>query len=128
MADEVSENDPLVLIVEDDDSVATMLERYLQASGYRAARATTAQGAIDLVERLDPAVVVTDIFLDNGTGYDVIAAVRASRPNLPVIAVSGGRAGHDVLAQAARLGAAATIEKPFSSAFLVDTIDRCLEA
>ena len=53
---------------------------------------------------------------------------RAQDPDLPIIAISGGRAGFDVLAQAAKLGANATIEKPFSAAYLVDTIDRCLEA
>jgi len=123
-----AESNPLVLIVEDDDTIATALERYLQASGYRTSRASSARGAVAQLASLEPDVVLTDIFLGDGDGYEVISAVRASRPELPVIAISGGRAGHDVLAQAARLGAAATIEKPFSYAYLVDTIDRCLEA
>jgi DNA-binding NtrC family response regulator len=119
--------DPLVLIVEDDDAIAHALVRYLDAAGYRTARVSTASEAIHGLERLAPDVVITDIFLADGNGYEVISAARASRPELPVIAVSGGRAGHDVLAQAAKLGADATIEKPFSYAYLVDTIDRCLD-
>jgi DNA-binding NtrC family response regulator len=76
-----------------------------------------------------PDIIVTDIFLASGEdGFALIEQVRAQDLDLPIIAVSGGRAGFDVLAQAAKLGANATVEKPFSAAYLVDTIDRCLEA
>ena len=76
-----------------------------------------------------PAIIVTDIFFESGDdGFSLIERVRARDPDLPIIAISGGRAGFDVLAQAAKIGANATIEKPFSAAYLVDTIDRCLEA
>jgi DNA-binding response OmpR family regulator len=118
---------PLVLLVEDDEAIAAALHRYLEAAGYKSVRAATAQAAIGLLSTAAPDIVVTDIFLQDGDGYQVIAAVRERSADLPIIAVSGGRAEHDVLAQAARLGADSTIEKPFSYAYLVDTIDRCLE-
>ena len=123
----MTEMSPLVLIVEDEDTIAFALERYLATSGYATVRATTADAAIALLSSRAPAVVVTDIFLDDGDGFAVISAARASRPELPIVAISGGRSGHDVLAQAARLGADATVETPFSFAYLVDTIERCLE-
>jgi DNA-binding NtrC family response regulator len=116
-----------VLLVEDDASVATMMTRYLEATGFRAVVAASIEAAHALIRAERPDVVVTDIFLADGDGFSLIEALRAADPDLPIIAISGGRADFDVLAQAAKLGANFTIEKPFSPAYLVDTIDRCLE-
>jgi len=117
-----------VLLVEDEPSVATMMTRYLEATGFRAVIATSIEAAQTLFRTDPPDVVVTDIFLSDGEGFSLIEALRAADPDLPIIAISGGKADFDVLAQAAKLGANFTIEKPFSPAYLVDTIDRCLEA
>lgn len=116
-----------ILLVEDDASVATMMSRYLEATGFRAVVASSIEAAHAMIGTERPDVVVTDIFLQDGDGLSLIEALRAADPDLPIIAISGGRAEFDVLAQAAKLGANATIEKPFSPAYLVDTIDRCLE-
>ena len=117
-----------VLLVEDDPSIATMMSRYLEATGFRAVVAASIEAAHEMVRTEQPDVVVTDIFLVDGEGFSLIEALRSADPDLPIIAISGGRADFDVLAQAAKVGANATIEKPFSPAYLVDTIDRCLEA
>lgn len=116
-----------VLLVEDDPSIATMMSRYLEATGFRAMVAASIAAAQEMMRSEQPDVVVTDIFLADGDGLSLIESLRAADPDLPIIAISGGRAEFDVLAQAAKVGANATIEKPFSPAYLVDTIDRCLE-
>jgi two-component system C4-dicarboxylate transport response regulator DctD len=120
---------PRVLFVEDDAAIMSVMVRYLSASGYEVERADTIDGALRSFTESPPDIIVTDIFLagGGGDGFALIERVRAQDPDLPIIAISGGRAGFDVLAQAAKLGADATIEKPFSAAYLVDTIDRCLE-
>ncbi len=88
---------------------------------------TSVDARCALLGRRKPDIIVTDIFIGDDDGFALIEAIRAQDPELPIIAISGGRAGFDVLAQAAKIGANATIEKPFSGAYLVDTIDRCLE-
>jgi DNA-binding NtrC family response regulator len=118
---------PSVLLVEDDAGIRTSLLRYLDAAGYGTTAAESAAAALTLLESLTPDIIVTDILMSGGDGFALITAIRDRDPDLPVIAISGGRAEYDVLAQAAKLGANATIEKPFSYAYLVDTIDRCLE-
>jgi DNA-binding NtrC family response regulator len=120
---------PRVLFVEDDASIMNVMTRYLGASGYAVESAESVAAALQSFAAARPDIIVTDIFFAaGGDGFALIEQVRARDPNLPIIAISGGRAGFDVLAQAAKLGADATIEKPFSAAYLVDTIDRCLEA
>jgi DNA-binding NtrC family response regulator len=118
---------PRVLFVEDEAAITNVMIRYLTASGYAAEAVESVDAALRAFAENKPDIIVTDIFLSGENGFALIEAVRTHDPELPIIAMSGGRAGFDVLAQAAKLGANATIEKPFSAAYLVDTIDRCLE-
>jgi DNA-binding NtrC family response regulator len=116
-----------ILFVDDDVAISAAMTRYLQASGFETRMAPNAAAALEMLQDALPDVIVTDIYMGGSDGFELIEAVRAERPNLPIIAISGGRADFDALAQAAKLGANATIEKPFSAAYLVDTIDRCLD-
>jgi DNA-binding NtrC family response regulator len=118
---------PRVLFVEDEAAITNVMTRYLTASGYETEAVESVAAALRAFAEKKPDIIVTDIFMSGSDGFALIEAVRAQDPELPIIAMSGGRAGFDVLAQAAKLGANATIEKPFSAAYLVDTIDRCLE-
>jgi DNA-binding NtrC family response regulator len=120
---------PRVLFVEDEATVVSVMIRYLTAAGYEVQAVETIDAALRAYAESRPDIIVTDIFLaEGGDGFALIEEIRARDPELPIIAISGGRAEFDVLAQAAKIGANATIEKPFSAAYLVDTIDRCLEA
>jgi CheY-like chemotaxis protein len=67
------------------------------------------------VTRRPPDLIVTDIVMPNMEGLEVILALRKSHPAIPIIAVSGGGAlkDQDYLDFAAKLGAAATLTKPF---------------
>jgi two-component system nitrogen regulation response regulator NtrX len=121
------DRDPRILFVEDEAAITDVMVRYLEASGYETEAVASVAAALRAFAARKPDLIVTDIFLGGSDGFALIEAIRADDPDLPIIAVSGGRAGFDVLAQAAKLGANATIEKPFSAAYLVDTIDRCLE-
>lgn len=122
-----TERNPRVLFVEDEAAISNVMVRYLESSGYAAEAVASVDAALKSFTARKPDVIVTDIFLGGSDGFALIEAIRAGDAELPIIAISGGRAGFNILAQAAKLGANATIEKPFSAAFLVDTIDRCLE-
>ena len=122
------DRNPRVLFVEDDAAIMSVMVRYLEGSGYEIEPVENVEAALRVFSENKPDIIVTDIFFSSGEdGFALIEAVRAHDLELPIIAISGGRAGFDVLAQAAKLGANATIEKPFSAAYLVDTIDRTLE-
>jgi PAS domain S-box-containing protein len=80
-----------VLLVEDDDQVATVLRQTLTGAGYRVTDADSAEQAL----ALDPAVLdsvdalVTDGSLTGMTGVELSRQLRLSRPELPVLLVSG---------------------------------------
>ncbi len=80
-----------VLVVEDDAAVRRGLVRMLQAAGYRVSEASSGQEALDLWSGLDPVdLVLTDLMMPGGaTGLDLVDALRARRPGVKVILMSG---------------------------------------
>jgi CheY-like chemotaxis protein len=80
-----------VLLVEDDANVALLLTESVEALGHRvtyAAGAEAALAALESGQRID--AVVTDVMMPGGMGgVDLAQAIRARRPALPVILVTG---------------------------------------
>ncbi|HEX7979384.1 MAG TPA: PAS domain S-box protein [Gemmatimonadaceae bacterium] len=81
----------LVLLVEDEPRVRTQARRLLQRAGYDVLEATDgAQGSRIFDERrADVTVVVTDVVMPIAGGLEMVSSLRAHRPMLPVVFVSG---------------------------------------
>lgn len=117
-----------ILIVDDDPDLLQSLRVLLEAYEYRVVLAANAAAAITAVTARAPDLVLTDIYMPDADGFELINALRRQDPILPVVAMSGGgRVGsYDNLTIAKHLGAAAVIDKPFSNASLIETIERVL--
>ncbi|HVT52183.1 MAG TPA: response regulator [Dongiaceae bacterium] len=113
-----------VLVVDDEEAVRDSLSELLSGVGYRVVAAEDAAAAMRAVDREQPDLVLTDIYMESGDGYELIAALRQRSRRVPVVAMSAGRLGYDTLKAALHLGADAVIDKPFPGAGLVETIDR----
>ena len=113
-----------VLVVDDEEAVRDSLRELLSGVGYRVVLAENAVAALGVVEREQPDLVLTDIYMETGDGYELIRALRELPRAIRVVAMSAGRAGYDTLKAARHLGADAVIDKPFPGAGLVETIDR----
>jgi signal transduction histidine kinase len=93
-----------VLYVDDDEVVGMMAERMLEQAGYRVTLVLDGQAAIDAVAA-DPQaydLLVTDFNMPGLSGLDVARAVRALRPDLPIV-VSSGYISEDLLRKATAL-------------------------
>jgi DNA-binding NtrC family response regulator len=90
--------------------------------------AENAAAAIAAVTAQRPDLVLTDIYMPDADGFELINSLRRHNVTVPVVAMSGGgRVGsYDNLSIATHLGAAAVIDKPFSNASLIDTIERVI--
>jgi DNA-binding NtrC family response regulator len=90
--------------------------------------APDAKAAIAAVSAQKPDLVLTDIYMPDADGFELINALRAHNMSVPVVAMSGGGrvGGYDNLSVATHLGAAAVIDKPFSNSSLIETIERVL--
>ena len=77
-----------ILVVEDEDSIASFVVKGLTAEGHAVERAATAADAIGLGMTYEFDLILLDLMLPDGSGLDVLKAVRAVRPDVPVIIVS----------------------------------------
>ncbi|MEX2210510.1 MAG: response regulator [Gaiellaceae bacterium] len=106
----------LILLVDDDASLRELLRATLPEDDYEVIEAGDARGALAAIDGQDVDLVVLDWRLPDGTGGDVLAHVKAQRPDLPVI----------VLTAEARVEAEqadAFLRKPFSPLALLDLVD-----
>ena len=117
---------PAILVVDDDAGLRESLSALLRSLDYRVSTAANcAEALLELAAQpLD--LVLTDIYMVGGDGLELINAMRTLGHRIPIVAMSGGSLQFDTdhLEIARRLGASATVAKPFRVAQLVETIDR----
>ncbi len=115
----------LVLVVEDDEDIASLLERYLARAGYRTTKASTGLAALAQVLRLQPDLIVLDIGLPDIDGFDVLTKVRANSA-VPVIFLSAMDDSMDKLL-GLKLGADDYVTKPFNPQEVVARVGAVLK-
>lgn len=112
-------NVPLVLLVDDQPSNLVFLRRMVEAAGYRVCEAEDGLVALDMFERLQPDVVLLDLFMPLLDGFGVLRAIR-KHPTLnyiPVIIITAA-SDQDVRQQAYNHGADDFLPKPVDSTTL----------
>jgi two-component system alkaline phosphatase synthesis response regulator PhoP len=115
----------VILIVEDDDAIATGLALNLKLAGHRTAIARDGDDAIAQALATELDLILLDINLPKRNGLEVLAAVRAADNLVPVIVLSARDGEFDKVA-ALRLGADDYVTKPFALAELLARIDAVL--
>jgi len=118
-----------VLVIDDDPAIQKYLKRLLEAAGYGIRTADNGRKGLDAYREERADVVVTDIFMDQQDGLELIRNLRAHDPTAIIVAMSGGYPGvpGDYLAIATKLGAAATWEKPFDADMVLRTVRQLLD-
>ncbi|MBK7132704.1 MAG: response regulator [Bacteroidales bacterium] len=119
---------PGILIVEDDKELREMLKVSLIRHKYSVLEATDGKDAISHFKPSIIDLVVTDLIMPEEDGLKVIMKLRELKPQLKIIAISGGgKAGPgSYLKLAKALGADAVFSKPFSINDLVSKIESLL--
>ncbi|MBI3618300.1 MAG: response regulator [Candidatus Omnitrophica bacterium] len=114
-----------VLIVDDEEGIRESLKLIL-GDHYDLVATDSGEQALRLVEG-DPTIglVLMDIKMPKVNGLDVLKAMKAKRPDLNVVMVTGYRAT-ETAGEAARLGAVGYIVKPFKSDEILNTVKRNL--
>jgi DNA-binding response OmpR family regulator len=115
-----------ILIVDDETEVADTCARVLTRAGFDCVVAYDSPAALALIDSRQPALVLSDINLPTGDGFEIARYVRRKTPGTPVILMTGHHnSGRPE--QAARAGAASYLSKPFSNAELTSTIKSLLQ-
>lgn len=74
-----------ILIVDDEAEIRALLEQFLTISGYRISSVATAHAALATAAATPPDLLISDLQLEESDGLDLIAKIKVTLPDLPVI-------------------------------------------
>ena len=112
-----------LLIVEDDASVRNTMVTVLELEGYQPEAVASTHEAIERLSAEPYSIVISDIYLDERTGIDVLHAARKQNPLCAVILMTG-RGSMETVMAATEGGAFEYLAKPFEMAHMIETIRR----
>ena len=115
-----------LLVIDDDPGLSEVIELLLEREGYAVHRTSTVKRGVELAATGEFELVVTDLRLPDATGLEAIAAIRAGRPELPIIMITSYSSMESAIA-ALRAGAADYIIKPFNNDEFLHSIRRALD-
>lgn len=113
-----------VLVVDDNPDLRSFLKIVLERAGFEAQVAKDGQRALDLQGERPADVLITDIFMPERDGIELIQEFKSRFWQVKIIAMSGGGqvSRKDYLPVAADIGADAVLQKPFAAETLLTTL------
>ena len=118
-----------ILVVDDDGAIRGAIRRLLTLEGYEVVEAANGREAIACYREQSVDLVITDIWMPDKDGLEVIRELHQMSPGLPMIAMSGGssRGKLDFLHHAEAFGACEVLQKPFKIETLVQSVRKWIE-
>ena len=119
-----------ILIIDDESYILLMLKKMLERAGYEVDLASNGREGMDLFNKETADLVITDIIMPDKEGLELIIEMKRQRPNLKIIAMSGGgRISPDsYLECATHFGAEKVFQKPFRQKELVSAVRELIPA
>ena len=113
-----------ILLVDDDVPLASSMAELLRRYGYVVAFVHHGRAAMDFVTRHRVDLVISDIFMPEADGLELLSLLRRCVPCPPLVAMSGSSTYrvNGILKTATLLGAVRTLGKPFETAQLVSLV------
>lgn len=122
---------PNIVILDDDEDFAEALYESIMIlmDDCEFQLCTNPKDFFAIIDKAPVDLVITDIVMPDIDGIEIVTELKAMRPNLPIIAMSGGgRIGAvNYLELASTLGVDATFEKPLNLSELADKIQELLK-
>ncbi len=113
-----------ILLIDDDDSLRGVLAKALVHAGHVVIQAGDGLQGVELARATTVDLVITDLIMPVQEGVETIVKLRRERPDLPIIAISGGVTHSKLyLDIAAKIGARRILAKPFTPQELLAAID-----
>src|SRR3984957_20636178 len=115
-----------ILLVEDDSSVRTTIATFLEIEGFDVEAVSNTHDALTRLDNRQYPLVISDIYVDEGTGIDVLMAAKKQNRDCPVILMSA-RGSMETVVAATRNGAFDYLAKPFELDTLLGAVRRALQ-
>ena len=118
-----------ILLIDDEENARVLTAQFLELAGHQV---VTAENCIQGHERaLERAfhLVITDIIMPEKEGFETIKDLKRERPDLPILAISGGGViqSDELLEMAVSMGASAGLSKPFTGKALLAAVQKALD-
>ncbi|MDP2005040.1 MAG: response regulator [Rubrivivax sp.] len=118
-----------ILIADDEPNILISLEYLMKREGYEVHVARDGQEALDLLQRVQPRLVLLDVMMPNKNGFEVCQALRANETLKDTLVLMLTAKGRDTdIAKGLGVGADAYMTKPFSTKELVLRVREMLAA
>ena len=99
-------------MIDDEETVRGLFRAILEPVGYAVVEAENGQQGIRCFRESPTDVVITDMYMPQGDGLEVIRQLRPAYPALKILAVSGSGGTENLLSKARGFGADAILSKP----------------
>ncbi|AZC26468.1 MULTISPECIES: sigma-54-dependent transcriptional regulator [Pseudomonas] len=115
-----------VIVVDDEASIRTAIEQWLDLSGFEVQLFSRAEECLAQLPRDFPGVILSDVRMPGISGLELLAQVQGLDPELPIILLTG-HGDVPMAVEAMRDGAYDFLEKPFSPQTLLNSLRRALD-
>jgi CheY-like chemotaxis protein len=121
-----------ILVIDDDRAVLSTIKILLERAAHAVEAVDNSRAGLRLLEAQRFDLLVVDIFMPGMDGFETMRLVHQSRPEMPVIVISGQQFGSaserepDFLYMAMKLGAVSSLQKPFRPNELLAAVAKSL--
>src|SRR5919112_1575438 len=116
-----------ILIIDDDRDMCLLLKRFLTRHGYEVLEAYTGKKSLELLEEVEPDLVMCDFRLEDMEGNGLLGKIKEKYPALPVIIITG-YSDIKIAVELMKMGAYDYITKPLFPDEILVTIKKALES
>ncbi|MDD2851385.1 MAG: sigma-54 dependent transcriptional regulator [Desulfuromonadaceae bacterium] len=114
-----------ILVVDDEEVIRLGIQRVLEGDRFEVETCSSGHKAIERLQEKEYGLIITDLKMPGMDGLEVLKAVKALQPYIPVILITG-YASVDTAVEAMKNGAAEYISKPFTPDNLLEKVDYAL--
>ena len=115
----------LILIVDDEPAILQLARIYLEREGFHVQEAGDGESALEITNRMHPALIVLDVMLPKLDGYEVCRRLRASNNDVPILMLTARDEDIDKII-GLELGADDYLTKPFNPREMVARVKAIL--
>lgn len=119
----------VILVADDVAEISNLVAKFLEPFGYKVISARSGREVIELARTNQCDLVVTDLFMPDGDGIEVIQTLKQAAAPMRVLAISGGTRDQEAgscLERARAAGADAALSKPFDRKQLLAAVETVL--
>lgn len=116
---------PTVLLIDDSRETRRSIKRTLECHDFNVITAIHGLEALKILDQIKPDIIITDVFMPEMDGVEIISELRKLKNKIPIIVMSGSlKELYTDLGL--KLGAVSALHKPFSSGELLQAINTSL--